>query len=106
MHKARNLVAKNKRTKNSVTFRSSPYAFNLRETGLFERVSSAKIYFLLFLRDTSPSCEIPLTGRINVPVKAKLQHPPGNPPGHLNFLENFCSNPPSPGQRAVQMPHR
>ena len=46
--------------KNSVTFRSTPYAFNLRETGFFERVSSAKIYFLPFLRDTCRSYEIPL----------------------------------------------
>ena len=30
-----------------------------------------------------------------VPVKSKLQHsPPRNPHGHLNFLENFCSNSP------------
>ena len=40
-----------------------------------------------------------------LPVKSKLQHPP--PPGNpraFEFLEKFCSNPPSPGRKAVQMP--
>ena len=46
--------------KNSVMFRSSLLAFDLRETGLFERVCLAQIHFLLFLRDTSPAYEIPL----------------------------------------------
>ena len=54
------VVAKNKHNKNSVTFRSSLYAFDFRETGLFERVSSAQIHFLLFLRHNSPAYEIPL----------------------------------------------
>ena len=31
--------------------------------------------------------------------------PPGNPPGHLNFWKNFVQIPPSPGRKAVQMPH-
>ena len=31
-----------------------------------------------------------------LPVKSKLQHPPGQPPGHLNFWKNFCSNSPLP----------
>ena len=31
--------------------------------------------------------------------------PPRQPPGHLNFLENVCANPPFLGQKAVQMPH-
>ena len=30
---------------------------------------------------------------------------PGQPPGHLTFFENSCSNFPYPGQNAVQMPH-
>ena len=39
-----------------------------------------------------------------VPVKSKLQHPsPGNPRA-FEFLENYCSNSPSPGQKTVQMP--
>ena len=32
----------------------------------------------------------------NVPVKSKLQHPPRATPGHLYFLQNFCSNSPLP----------
>ena len=50
-----------------VTFRSSLLAFDIRETGLFERVSSVQIHFLLFLRYTSPAYEIPLqlTGRFH-----------------------------------------
>ena len=56
MHKARSRCL-NKH--NSVTFRSSLLAFDLRETGLFERVCLAQIHFLLFLRDTSPAYEIP-----------------------------------------------
>ena len=52
-------VTKNKR-QNSVTFRSSLLAFDLRELGLFERVSLAQIHLLLFLRDTSPAYEISL----------------------------------------------
>ena len=39
-----------------------------------------------------------------VPVKSKLQHPPGQPPGHLNFWKNFVQIPPSPGRKGVQMP--
>ena len=35
-------------TKNSVTFRSSLLAFDLRESGLFERVSLAQIHFCCF----------------------------------------------------------
>ena len=64
MHETRSLVAKNKHNKNSVAFRSPPYAFNLRETGFFERVSSAKICFLLFLRDIAHLMRFPLTGRV------------------------------------------
>ena len=30
--------------------------------------------------------------------------PPGQPPGHLNFWKIFVQIPPSPGQKAVQMP--
>ena len=37
----------------------------------------------------------------NVPVKSKLQHPPRA----FEFLEKFCSNSPSRGRKAVQMPH-
>ena len=40
----------------------------------------------------------------NVPVKSKLQHPPRQPPGHLNFWNIFVQIPPSPGRKAVQMP--
>jgi len=36
------------------------YAFDLRETGLYKRVSFAQIHFLLFLRDNSPSYAISL----------------------------------------------
>ena len=69
------VFAKNKHNKNAARFRSSPYAFNLRETGLFERVSSAKIYFLLFLPDPSPSYEI-LLNYSNLPEKnlSKYKH--------------------------------
>ena len=31
--------------------------------------------------------------------------PPGQPPGHLDFLKIFVQIPPSRGQKAVQMPH-
>ena len=41
----------------------------------------------------------------NVRVKSKLQHPPGQPPGHLNFWKIFVQIPPSRGRKAVQMPH-
>ena len=41
----------------------------------------------------------------NVSVKSKLQHPPGQPPGHLTFLKIIVQIPPYPGQNAVQMPH-
>ena len=30
---------------------------------------------------------------------------PGQPPGHLNFWHIFVEIPPSPGRKAVQMPH-
>ena len=40
-----------------------------------------------------------------VSVKSKLQHPPGQPPGHLTFLKIIVQIPPYPGQNAVQMPH-
>ena len=40
-----------------------------------------------------------------VPVKSKLQHPPGATPGHLNFWEVFVQIPPFWGRKAVQMPH-
>ena len=43
-----------------------------------------------------------------VPVKSKLEHPPGSPPGApraFEFLENFWKIPPSRGRKAVQMPH-
>jgi len=36
------------------------YAFDLRETGLYKRVSLAQIHFLLFLRDNSSGYAIPL----------------------------------------------
>ena len=36
------------------------YAFDLRETGLYKRVSLAQIHFLLFLRDNSSDYAIPL----------------------------------------------
>ena len=39
---------------------SSLLAFDIRETGLFERVCLAQSHYLLFLRDTSPAYEIPL----------------------------------------------
>ena len=43
---------------------------------------------------------------VYVSLKSKLQHaPPGQPPGHLTFFDNYCSNSPYPGQNAVQMPH-
>ena len=38
---------------------------------------------------------------LNVPVKSKLQHPPRA----FEFLEHFCSNSPSRGRKAVEMPH-
>ena len=41
-----------------------------------------------------------------VPVKSKLRHFLTGKPRTFEFLENFCSNPPSPGQKAVQMPHQ
>ena len=41
----------------------------------------------------------------NVPVKSKLQHPPRVTPRAFEFLGIFCSNPPSSGRKAVQMPH-
>ena len=40
-----------------------------------------------------------------VPVKSKLQHPPGATPGHLNFWKIFVQIPPFRGRKAVQMPH-
>ena len=40
-----------------------------------------------------------------VPVKSKLKHPPGQPPGHLNFWKIFVQIPPSRGRKAVQIPH-
>ena len=36
-----------------------------------------------------------------VPVKSKLEHPPG----HLNFWKIFVQIPSSPGRKVVQMPH-
>ena len=56
-----------------VTFRSSLLAFNIRETGLFERVSSVQIHFLLFLRYTSPAYEIPLNWWISPGVHRTLR---------------------------------
>ena len=50
MHEARSRCLKY-----SVTFRGSLLAFDLRETGLFERVYLAQIHFLLSLRETSPA---------------------------------------------------
>ena len=38
--------------------------------------------------------------QINVPVKSKLQHPPG----HLNFWKISVQITPSLGRKAVQMP--
>ena len=43
--------------------------------------------------------------KLNVSVKSKLQHPPGQPPGHLTFLKIFVQISPYPGQNAVQMPN-
>ena len=43
-------------------------------------------------------------GQAYVPVKSKPQHPPPGSPRAFEFLEKFCSNPPSPGRKAVQMP--
>ena len=43
------VVASNKHNKNSVTLRSSLLAFDLRETGLFERVCLVQSHYLLFL---------------------------------------------------------
>ena len=59
MHEARSRCL-NKHNKHSVTFQGSLLAFDLRETGLFERVCLVPTHFLLFLRDTSPAYEIPL----------------------------------------------
>ena len=42
------VVAKNKDSKYSVAFRSSHYAFDLWETGLYKRVSLAQIHFFAF----------------------------------------------------------
>ena len=39
-----------------------------------------------------------------VPVKSKLQHPPRATPWAFEFLKYFVQIPPSPGQKAVQMP--
>ena len=36
----------------------------------------------------------------NVPVKLKLQHPPGQSPGHLNFWRLACSNSRPSGQKS------
>ena len=58
------VVAKNTDKKNSVAFRSSLYAFDLWETGLYDRVSLAQIHFLLFLCDTSPAYEIFVEGNL------------------------------------------
>ena len=42
----------------------------------------------------------------NVSVKSKLQHPLGQPPGHLTFLKIIVQIPPPyQSQNAVQMPH-
>ena len=50
------VVAKNKHSKNSVSFPSSLLAFHLQESGILERVSLAQIVlFWLFLRDSSPA---------------------------------------------------
>ena len=40
-----------------------------------------------------------------VPVKLKVQHPPRQPLGHLNFWNLCWSNSPPPGQKGVQMHH-
>lgn len=40
----------------------------------------------------------------NVPVKSTLQHHPGQHPGNLKFLENFCSSLLSPRRKAFQVP--
>ena len=56
-----------------------------------------KFIFCCFFVILAHLVRFPLTGRITVPVKSKLQHPPpGNPPGHLNFLENFFGKFPPP----------
>ena len=39
-----------------------------------------------------------------VPVKSKLQHPPGQPPGHLNFWKNFVQNPSPEAEKLFKCP--
>ena len=40
-----------------------------------------------------------------VPVKSKLQHPPGEPPGHLNFWKIFVQIPPHRAEKLFKCPH-
>ena len=77
---------KKKHNKNSVTFRSSLLAFDLRETSLFEWVSLAQIHFLFFLRDTSWAYEIPLDWS-NLPGENLSKYRLGTL--RLNFLTIF-----------------
>ena len=37
-------------------------------------------------------------------IEVSTSPPPGQPPGHMNFWKIFVQIPPSPGQKAVQMP--
>ena len=46
-----------------------------------------------------------LINHVHVPVKSKLKHLPTAIPWAFEYLENFCSNSPSRGRKAVQMPH-
>ena len=50
-----------------------------------------------------------LNGRFTVKLMYQSNRsfniPPGQPPGHLNFWKIFVQIPPSPGRKAVQMPH-
>ena len=42
---------------------------------------------------------------VYVPVKSKLQHPPGQPPGHLNVWKFFFQIPPSRAKKVIKCPH-
>ena len=54
---------------------------------LHEKQLTAAI-LLLVCKDTRFSVS-PFLPTGNVPVKSKLQHPPGQTPGHLNFWKVF-----------------
>ena len=40
----------------------------------------------------------------NVPVKSKLKHPPGQPPGHLNFWKILFKFPPPQAEKLFKCP--